>query len=218
MLSLSEENYLKAIFHLSNNGSTTVQTNALAEAMQTKPASATDMIRKLSLKELVDYEKYRGLQITDAGRREALKIVRRHRLWEVFLVQKLGFMWDEVHEIADQLEHVRSSLLTDRLDQFLGFPKYDPHGDPIPDAQGDYVIKPKILLTELTEKQQATIVAVKDSTTGFLQYLDRVGAYIGAKVLVEERMAFDGSLHLKIDDTKNAFLSREAAENIMVTS
>ena len=218
MLSLSEENYLKAIFHLSNNGSTTVQTNALAEAMQTKPASATDMIRKLSLKELVDYEKYRGLQITDAGRREALKIVRRHRLWEVFLVQKLGFMWDEVHEIADQLEHVRSSLLTDRLDQFLGFPKYDPHGDPIPDAQGDYVIKPKILLTELREKQQATVVAVKDSTTGFLQYLDRVGAYIGAKVLVEERMAFDGSLHLKIDGTKSAFLSREAAENIMVTS
>jgi DtxR family Mn-dependent transcriptional regulator len=218
MLSLSEENYLKAIFHLSNNGNTTVQTNALADAMQTKPASATDMIRKLAAKELIDYEKYRGLQITDVGRREALKIVRRHRLWEVFLVQKLGFMWDEVHDIADQLEHVQSSLLTDRLDQFLGFPKYDPHGDPIPDAAGDFMIKPKILLTELPVQQPATVVAVKDSSTGFLQYLDRVGAYIGATVSVEERMAFDGSLHLKIDGAKAAFLSREAAENIMVTA
>lgn len=218
MLSLSEENYLKAVFHLSNNGSTTVQTNALADAMQTKPASATDMIRKLAAKELVDYEKYRGLQITDLGRRQALKIVRRHRLWEVFLVQKLGFMWDEVHDIADQLEHVQSSLLTDRLDQYLGFPKYDPHGDPIPDAAGEFVIKPKILLTELPVQQAATVVAVKDSSTGFLQYLDRIGAYIGATVAVEERMAFDGSLHLKIDGTKAAFLSREAAENIMVTA
>ncbi|AHM58817.1 iron (metal) dependent repressor, dtxr family protein [Flammeovirgaceae bacterium 311] len=218
MLSLSEENYLKAVFHLSNNGSTTVQTNALADAMQTKPASATDMIRKLAAKELVDYEKYRGLQITDLGRRQALKIVRRHRLWEVFLVQKLGFMWDEVHDIADQLEHVQSSLLTDRLDQYLGFPKYDPHGDPIPDAAGEFVIKPKILLTELPVQQPATVVAVKDSSTGFLQYLDRIGAYIGATVAVEERMAFDGSLHLKIDGTKAAFLSREAAENIMVTA
>lgn len=217
MLSLSEENYLKAIFHLSHNGATTVQTNALADAMQTKPASATDMIQKLAIKDLIDYEKYKGLQITDKGRREALKIVRRHRLWEVFLVQKLGFMWDEVHEIADQLEHVSSPQLTDKLDQFLGFPKYDPHGDPIPDAQGDYVVKSKILLAELPQHQKATIVAVKDSSAGFLQYLDKIGAYIGAQVAIEERMAFDGSLQLAIDGSKTAFLSRLAAENIMVT-
>lgn len=217
MLSLSEENYLKEIFHLSNNGVQTVQTNALADAMQTKPASATDMIRKLAAKKLIDYEKYRGLQITDEGKREALKIVRRHRLWEVFLVQKLGFLWDEVHAIADQLEHVSSPQLTERLDQFLGFPKYDPHGDPIPDAQGDYVVKPKVLLTELPVMRKATLVAVKDSSAGFLQYLDRIGAYIGATVSVTERMAFDGSLQLSIDESKTAFLSREAAENIMVT-
>ncbi len=217
MLSLSEENYLKAIFHLSNNGNTTVQTNALADAMQTKPASATDMIRKLSVKKLVDYEKYRGLQITEEGKREALKIVRRHRLWEVFLVQKLGFLWDEVHDIADQLEHVRSTVLTEKLDHYLGYPKYDPHGDPIPDAQGDYVIKSKVLLSELPQHQQATIVAVKDSRPGFLQYLNKIGAYIGARVSIAERMEFDGSVQLKIDDNKTAFLSREATENIMVT-
>lgn len=217
MLSLSEENYLKAIFHLSNNGATTVQTNALADAMQTKPASATDMIRKLAIKKLIDYEKYRGLQITEEGKREALKIVRRHRLWEVFLVQKLGFMWDEVHEIADQLEHIRSGLLTEKLDQYLGYPKYDPHGDPIPDAQGDYVVKSKVLLSDLPLQQKATVVAVKDSSPGFLQYLNKIGAYIGATVTVEERMEFDGSIQLKIDDKKMAFLSREATENIMVT-
>jgi DtxR family Mn-dependent transcriptional regulator len=217
MLSLSEENYLKAIFHLSLNGTTTVQTNALADAMQTKPASATDMIQKLAAKKLIDYEKYKGLQITDDGRREALKIVRRHRLWEVFLVQKLGFLWDEVHELADELEHVGSSLLTDKLDKFLGYPKYDPHGDPIPDARGEYVVKDKILLSELPAHQQATIVAVKDSSAGFLQYMDKIGVYIGALVSVEERMAFDGSLQLSIDNAKTAFLSRIAAENIMVT-
>ena len=217
MLSLSEENYLKAIFHLSHNGTTTVQTNALADAMQTKPASATDMIQKLAVKKLIDYEKYKGLQITEDGRREALKIVRRHRLWEVFLVQKLGFMWDEVHALADELEHINSSLLTDKLDAFLGYPKYDPHGDPIPDAQGDYVVKSKVLLSELSIHQKATIVAVKDSSAGFLQYLDKIGAYIGASVAVEERMAFDGSLQLKIDGAKTVFLSQQAAENIMVT-
>lgn len=217
MLSLSEENYLKEIFHLSNNGVQTVQTNALADAMQTKPASATDMIRKLAAKKLVDYEKYRGLQITEEGKRTALKIVRRHRLWEVFLVQKLGFLWDEVHEIADQLEHINAPLLTDRLDQFLGYPKYDPHGDPIPDAQGDYVIKPKVLLSELALEHQATLVAVKDSSAAFLQYLDKIGAYIGASVCVTERLEFDGSLQLLIDEEKSVFLSRKAAENIMVT-
>jgi DtxR family transcriptional regulator, Mn-dependent transcriptional regulator len=217
MLSLSEENYLKAVFHLSANGSATVQTNALAEAMQTKPASATDMIRKLAAKELVDYEKYHGVQITERGRREALKIVRKHRLWEVFLVQKLGFLWDEVHDIADQLEHVSSPPLIERLDQFLGYPKYDPHGDPIPDAQGDYVVKPKITLTQLPVGKAATIVAVRDSSAGFLQYMQRIGVYIGAPVCVQERLEFDGSLHLKVDSNKEAFLSRDAAENIMVT-
>lgn len=185
--------------------------------MQTKPASATDMIQKLAVKKLIDYEKYKGLQITEDGRREALKIVRRHRLWEVFLVQKLDFMWDEVHALADELEHINSSLLTDKLDAFLGYPKYDPHGDPIPDAQGDYVVKPKVLLSELPIHQKATIVAVKDSSAGFLQYLDKIGAYIGASVAVEERMAFDGSLQLKIDGSKTVFLSQQAAENIMVT-
>lgn len=217
MLSLSEENYLKTIFLLSNNGKQTVQTNALAEAMQTKPASATDMIQKLAAKKLVDYEKYRGLQLTDEGSRQALEIVRRNRLWEVFLVQKLGFMWNEVHDIADQLEHVNATLLTDKLDHFLGYPKYNPHGDPIPDANGNYVIKPKVMLTELPVHTLATVVAVKDSSEGFLQYLDRIGANIGASVVVDERMAFDGSLQLKIEGNKTAFLSREAAENILVT-
>lgn len=217
MLSFAEENYLKAIFHLSENGQKSVSTNELADAMQTKPASASDMIRKLSAKELLRHEKYRGVQITDQGRREALKIVRKHRLWEVFLVEKLHFNWDEVHEVAEQLEHIRSTLLVERLDHFLGNPKYDPHGDPIPDAKGEYAPKPKVQLSQLKVGARATIVAVKDSGPLFLQYLDKIGAYIGAKVELIDRVAYDGSAQISIDQQSPTFISRDAADNIMVT-
>ncbi len=217
MLSFAEENYLKAIFHLSENGKKSVSTNDLADAMQTKPASASDMIRKLSAKELLQHEKYRGVRISETGRKEALRVVRKHRLWEVFLVEKLHFNWDEVHEVAEQLEHIRSPLLVERLDHFLGNPKYDPHGDPIPDANGEYAPKPKLQLSDLSVGRKATIVAVKDTGALFLKYLDKIGAYIGATVELLDRVEYDGSVQIRIDGKDNLFISRDAADNLMVT-
>jgi DtxR family Mn-dependent transcriptional regulator len=217
MLSFAEENYLKAVFHLSENGQKSVSTNELAEAMRTKPASATDMIRKLAAKEMVQYERYHGVYIADKGRHEALKIIRKHRLWEVFLVEKLRFNWDEVHEVAEQLEHIKSSLLVERLDNFLGNPRYDPHGDPIPDANGEYAPKPKLPLSELPIGAYATIVAVKDSSSLFLQYLDKIGAHIGAPVELLDRVEYDGSIQLRLNSERELFISREAADNLMVT-
>ena len=142
MLSLVEENYLKAIYHLSEEGREQVSTNAIADAIQTKPASVSDMIQKLDRKGVIEYTKYQGVKVTDNGREAALKVIRKHRLWEVFLVEQLNFHWDEVHEVAEQLEHIKSPLLIERLDAFLGYPKVDPHGDPIPDAQGVIRSKP----------------------------------------------------------------------------
>lgn len=217
MLSFAEENYLKAVFHLSENGKKSVSTNELADAMRTKPASATDMIRKLAAKEMVQYERYHGVCIADKGRHEALKIIRKHRLWEVFLVEKLRFNWDEVHEVAEQLEHIKSSLLVERLDNFLGNPRYDPHGDPIPDANGEYAPKPKLPLSELPIGAHATIVAVKDSSSLFLQYLDKIGAHIGAPVELLDRVEYDGSIQLRLNSERELFISREAADNLLVT-
>jgi DtxR family Mn-dependent transcriptional regulator len=144
MLSFTEENYLKAIYHLSESGSKAVLTNEIAELINTKAASVTDMIKKLSVKTLITYEKYYGVKLTPHGKTEALLIIRKHRLWETFLVQKLSFTWDEVHEIAEQLEHIQSPLLIEKLDAFLGFPKMDPHGEPIPDNKGRIKIQPQI--------------------------------------------------------------------------
>lgn len=217
MLSFAEENYLKAVFHLSENGKKSVSTNDLADAMHTKPASATDMIRKLAAKDLLEYERYKGVNIAGKGRHEALKIIRKHRLWEVFLVEKLHFNWDEVHDVAEQLEHIKSSLLVERLDAFLGHPQYDPHGDPIPDANGEYAPKPKLPLSELPVGASATIVAVKDSSSLFLQYLDKIGAHIGAPVELLDRVEYDGSVQLRLNRERELFISREAADNLMVT-
>lgn len=217
MLSSAEENYLKAVFHLSDNGEQNVSTNDLADAMQTKPASVSDMIRKLAAKKLLEHVKYRGVHITGAGKKEALRIIRKHRLWEVFLVDKLHFNWDEVHEVAEQLEHIRSPLLVEQLDKFLGYPKYDPHGDPIPNAEGEYNPKPKLPLSELPVGTQALLVAVKDSSPLFLQYLDKIGVHIGARVFLLDRVAFDGSLQIRMNGSQELFISREAADNLMVT-
>lgn len=217
MLSFAEEDYLKTIFQLSDNGKTAVSTNDLADRMETKPASASDMIRKLAAKELLAHEKYRGVHITDSGRKEALKIIRKHRLWEVFLVDKLGFKWDEVNEVAGQLEHIKSPLLVERLDQFLDHPQYDPHGDPIPNAKGEYNLKPKLPLSELRVGAAATIVAVKDASPLFLQYLDKIDAQINASIQLLDRVEYDGSVQISINGGRELFVSREAAVNLMVT-
>ena len=147
-LSLTEENYIKAIFQIGTTPESNVSTNALADSLQTKPATVSDMIKKLSHKKLIFYEKYKGVTLSASGAKEALKIIRKHRLWEVFLVNHLNFKWDQVHEIAEQLEHIKSSELVNRLDNFLGNPTIDPHGDPIPDANGQVQLGPSKLLSE----------------------------------------------------------------------
>ena len=182
MLSLTEENYLKAIYHLSDGGSKAVLTNELAEAMNTKAASATDMIKKLSAKEFISYEKYYGVNVTHKGKVEALMVIRKHRLWETFLVDKLGFNWDEVHEVAEQLEHINSSRLIEKLDEFLGYPKVDPHGDPIPDNKGKIKAQPQLPLDQLKKGYLGKIAAVKDSDSNLLKYLDKIGAKPGTKI------------------------------------
>ncbi|MGK7395870.1 MAG: metal-dependent transcriptional regulator [Candidatus Cyclobacteriaceae bacterium M3_2C_046] len=217
MLSYAEENYLKAIYRLSEGGQKNVSTNSIAEVLQTKPASVSDMIGKLAHKKVINYIKYQGVDLSDLGKKEALRIIRKHRLWEVFLVEKLKFNWDEVHDVAEQLEHIRSTLLIRRLDEFLGYPQYDPHGDPIPDESGEFKEKPQIPLQDFVENSGGIIVAVNDTRSVFLQYLDKIGAYIGAKVKVISKEEFDGSMQILIDNKKTVFISSEVSENILLS-
>lgn len=216
MLSFVEENYIKAIYHLSNDGEVSVTTNALADEMRTTPASVSDMIRKLSKKEVVDYKKYQGVNISEAGKLIALHVIRKHRLWEVFLVEKLDFNWDEVHEVAEQLEHIKSPLLIQRLDEFLGYPKYDPHGDPIPDENGQFTESKREQLCKIASGITSIVVQVEDSGTSFLKYLDKVGISIGTKITVEDIAEFDGSMDITIDQKKSITVSKTVADNIWV--
>lgn len=215
-LSLAEENYLKAIYHLSEDGTKDVLTNALAESMQTKAASVTDMIKKLSVKKFISYKKYYGVNVTAKGKSQALQVIRKHRLWETFLVQKLGFTWDEVHEVAEQLEHIKSPRLIEKLDEFLKYPTVDPHGDPIPDGAGKIKVKPQIALDQLEEGYRGIIVAVKDSDSDLLKYLDRIGAKPGKKIQLISKEAYDNSMEVIIDNQK-IFISKEVSKNILVT-
>jgi len=217
MPSFTEENYLKAIYHLSQAGANSVLTNDLAEAMDTKAASATDMVKKLAAKKFIAYKKYYGASLTAKGTSEALSVIRKHRLWETFLVQKLGFAWHEVHQVAEQLEHIQSKMLIEKLDAFLGYPKTDPHGDPIPDTQGKIQPQKAILCTQLKEGQQAVITAVKDSDSTLLKLLDKIGARPGKKIKIIGREAYDESTEALLDGHK-VFLSKEVSKNILVTA
>ncbi|MCC8359638.1 metal-dependent transcriptional regulator [Salinimicrobium sediminilitoris] len=215
MFSLSEENYLKAIFHLERKYAGGVSTNALAEEMETKASSVTDMVKKLSDKDLVKYRKYQGVQLSEQGKRTAIEVIRKHRLWEVFLVEKLNFSWDEVHDIAEQLEHIKSEKLTDELDKFLGHPKRDPHGDPIPDAEGNFRISNKMLLADLEEGQSGICVGVKDSSTEFLRYLDKNEITLGKAIKIVQREEYDESLLIKIND-KDLRISKTISKNLFI--
>ncbi|RZJ68455.1 MAG: metal-dependent transcriptional regulator [Flavobacterium sp.] len=214
-MTFSEENYLKTIYHLNNLSSGGVNTNAIAEKMETKASSVTDMLKKLADKQLVIYKKYQGVSLTDKGMLAAKMIVRKHRLWEVFLVEKLDFNWDEVHDIAEQLEHIQSEQLINRLDDFLGNPTEDPHGDPIPDANGQIVKVEKQLLSELDEHQSGICVGVKDTSSEFLKYLDKQDISLGTKIEILSKEAFDQSLRIKAA-SKEITISQKIAGNLFV--
>lgn len=214
-MSPTEENYLKAIFKLSGPQETTVATNAIALSMNTAAASVTDMLKRLTEKGLVLYEKYKGARLSPAGKTCALQLVRKHRLWETFMVEKLHFSWDEVHVVAEQLEHIQSQQLIDRLDEFLGFPKFDPHGDPIPDKHGNFTQRERFLLAELAVNTPATIVGVKDHTASFLRYLKQLHLELNSSIKILEIVEYDQSLLAAIDD-KELVLTQKVAQNLYV--
>lgn len=216
LLSATEENYIKAIYHLSNGGQQAVSTNTIAEELSTTAASVSDMIKKLANKGLLTYKKYHGVNIDETGKSAALHVIRKHRLWEVFLVDKLNFNWDEVHDVAEQLEHIVSPLLVSRLDEFLGHPKTDPHGDPIPDENGEINVGPQFPLIDLDLQTPAVITAVENSESLFLQHLDNLGIRLGVRFMVTERAAFDGSLKLELENKTSIFVSKEVAGNLLV--
>ncbi len=215
--STSEENYIKAIFHLQEvNG--TVTTNELAHELHTKPASVTDMMKKLKAKKLLHYKPYRGFRLSSDGNKVALGIIRRHRLWEFFLAEKLKFSWEEVHAVAEDLEHVSSKKLIDKLDEFLGFPRMDPHGDPIPDANGRIETSKQVCITELPLNKQATVSNVSDQSTEILELLKHKNIAIGTKLEVKKKFDFDHSMEIKIRQFPAFNISEQLAKNIFVTS
>ncbi|MGV8877779.1 MAG: metal-dependent transcriptional regulator [Sphingobacteriaceae bacterium] len=212
---LTEENYLKAIFKLSQMDLEKISPTLIAEEMKVNAASVIDMIKKLKEKKLINYDKKRGAALTTEGVKLALNIVRKHRLWEVFLCEKLSYNWDEVHETAEQLEHIQNNDLADRLDKFLGFPQFDPHGDPIPKANGSIPKLPKILLAEKKIGDDCQVVAIKDTSPEFLQYLRQLSIEIGTKIVIKDKIAFDNSLIIAIMDNQ-ATVSEKFANSIFV--
>jgi DtxR family transcriptional regulator, Mn-dependent transcriptional regulator len=218
MTTSTEENYLKAIYHLSIGNQNSVLTSAIAGSLSTSSASVTDMIKKLSDKNMVEYERYRGVRITRKGEKVALSIIRRHRLWEVFLMDKLKFKWDEVHDLAEELEHVSSDEMTRRLDAYLGFPKFDPHGDPIPDTNGKVHTNGQVLLSEINKKGKYILSGVNDHSPSFLQYLEKKGLVPGNVFSIVELDEFDSSMQIIFSNKKSIFISKEVSKNLLVRS
>lgn len=212
-MTLSEEDYIKVIYHLGKNENPMVSTNAIAERMETKPSSVTDMVRKLSEKGLVNHKKYKGVSLTEIGTKTALTLVRKHRLWEVFLVEKLNFSWDEVHDVAEQLEHIKSEKLVDKLDKHLGYPEVDPHGDPIPSKNGSFKKSIKKLMNEIPIGAIGVCMGVKDSSPPFLKFLDKNKIALGDSILILDKEEFDGSLHIRINGN-DIHISNQIASNL----
>lgn len=215
-LSQTEENYLKAIYQLAEKQAKHVMTNQIAQYLDASAASVTDMLKKLAEKKLINYEKYKGVELTEEGNSIAKALIRKHRLWEYFLVENLAFEWDEVHEIAEELEHIKSDRLTDRLDEYLEYPKYDPHGDPIPDKEGHYAYRSDFLLGDFKKGQSGIVVGVKNSNQKFLQYLDSVNLNLGSAIKVLEVYGFDHSMLIEVDEGRQINISYEVSQNLYI--
>jgi DtxR family transcriptional regulator, Mn-dependent transcriptional regulator len=213
--SASEENYIKAIYHL-QDGQDTVTTNALAAELHTRPASVTDMMKKLKVKKLLLYEPYKGFQLSAEGKKVALIIIRRHRLWEYFLSEKLQFGWDEVHEVAEHLEHVSSKKLIDKLDEYLGFPRFDPHGDPIPDSNGKIEANRQVTLAELPVGKPASVCQVLNQSPAMLELLNHKKIGIGTRIEVKKKFSFDNSIEIKLKQQAAFTISEQLALNIFM--
>ena len=215
-VSSSKENYIKSIYHLQEEDGI-VTTNALAKQLETRAASVSDMLKKLKTQKLLLYEKYQGFKLSPEGRKMALQIIRKHRLWEFFLVEKLHFGWEEVHEMAEELEHISSKKLVDRLDEFLGFPKQDPHGDPIPDINGKFSHRKQINLLEMKMNTSAVVSNISDQSPEMLELLRHKGLALGTKVEVKKKFAFDNSIELIVKNQPPITISENVAKNVFVT-
>lgn len=217
MLSHTEENYIKALFHLTSEitGKSEAGTNELATTLNVKPATANDMLKKLKEKKLISYEKYGKISLTATGKKQAIQIIRKHRLWETFLYEKLEFTWDEVHEVAEQLEHIQSSKLIEKLEKFLNYPEVDPHGDSIPNANGEMKTRARKTLTQVPVGKTCKLVTVKDGSASFLQYVMKVGLGLSSKIKVVSRQDFDGTMEIEVDGRKSS-VSQKFADNLYV--
>ena len=213
--SASKENYIKAIFHLQQEQEN-VTTNALAEALHTKPASVTDMLKKLTTEKLLQYERYRGVKLTAEGKKLAVQIIRKHRLWEYFLVEKLQFGWEEVHEIAEELEHISSKKLVDRLDAFLDFPKADPHGDPIPDSNGRMPALKQSAVSDMPVNSSGTVNGIGDQSAAMLELLRHKNIQLGTRLEIKRKFGVDGSIEIKIRNQQPVNISEHVAKNLLV--
>lgn len=216
MLSSTEENYLKALLHLTFiSDKEEAGTNDIAAYLGVKPATANDMLKRLKEKKLIKYEKYGKVSLAEKGRMFATEVLRKHRLWETFLYEKLDFTWDEVHEVAEQLEHIRSNKLVDKLDTFLNYPQFDPHGDVIPNAKGEMRAAFKKTLAEIEPGKTCKMVAVKDNTAPFLQYVVKVGLGINNKIKVISKQPYDAMMEIEVN-SKKSHVSQKFADNILV--
>tara|TARA_X000000368_G_scaffold382791_1_gene340178 strand:+ start:98 stop:754 length:657 start_codon:yes stop_codon:yes gene_type:complete len=215
MITLAEENYLKAILSISLNEDGKVSTNAIANEIGTSAASVSDMLKKLHDKKLIKYEKYKGLEISSLGKYKAINILRKHRLWETFLVNNLGFNWGEVHDVAEQLEHIKSTELIDRLDAFLEYPKFDPHGEPIPSKEGDIPSTNTTPLNELEINTKGKVMGVTLDDKAFLDYLTKLNISIGTYIEIIEKISFDKSISIKIKNISR-HISNDVAKHLLV--
>lgn len=216
MLSATEENYLKSIFKIAEREKKSASTNTISKYMGTTPASVTDMLKRLAEKQLIHYEKYKGVILTNSGNRVATQLIRRHRLWEVFLVSKLRFSWESVHDIAEELEHVNYPELVDRLDAFLDYPKFDPHGDPIPNAEGKFTIRNQMQMCDLLPGHRALLLGVREHETTFLQYLNSLQIKLGTEFTIKSVQHYDKSVDVLIDHEREAHFSEKVSQNLLV--
>ncbi len=215
MGSLTEENYIKSIYALSQ-ATGEVIVSELAKKLEVKQPSVNSMMKKLVLKKIVSYAPYKGIRLTEKGKREALSIIRRHRLAELFLVKVMELGWEEVHDIAEQLEHVDSKRFYDRIDEMLNHPKVDPHGEPIPDANGKILNNKCIPLSQVDAGTEVIIVAVSDDKKSFLDHLNAKGLQIGEKVFIKRKEIYDGSVVVMNKTQADLMLTHQVAERILV--
>lgn len=215
MISLTEENYLKALYRLSQEKQEIVVKD-IADSLSIKMPTVNSMVKKLAEKKFIKYEKYKAIELTDKGRKQALTILRKHRLTELFLTKVMDLGWEEVHDIAEQIEHIQSDRFFIRVDEMLGHPQFDPHGEPIPDSNGKLPVYKSIPLSEGQLNKQYKLAGVANHDPSFLQFLDALHLTLGATIEIKEIQEFDKSMGVKLNNKQKTIFSNTVCRNLMV--